>query len=90
MVSCSSSSVFEGDGKHLIGLHGGFQRHVTQMTVQRVFRRAEQTSILNLFIIHTTLHNAIERRAGLVDDAGFGIVAQNDRVEVVGIVLWKS
>ena len=73
-------------GQSLISLHGCLQAYISEVFVERIVRRGEQTSVLHLLVFHTALHDGIEHSCCLVNVASFGIGSGHAGVEVIACV----
>ena len=51
LISHATVSVFVRDGKHLVGLQTCLQRDIAERGVDGIFRRREQTRLLQLLIV---------------------------------------
>ena len=86
LVGDAAVGVFEGDGEHLVGLECGLERHVSQGSVEGVFRRRQEAGALEFLIVDTAYVTGVEHGRRLVDVAGFDVCAHHLAVDVIGAI----
>ena len=69
-VSSSAIGVLISHRQYLVGLQRGFQGDITQGTVQRVFRRCQQSGCSQFLIVLATSEGSFQHRACLVNVTG--------------------
>ena len=67
-------------------MEGVLQTDITQVLVQRVFGRGEQTCVLHLLILDATHHHRIQHRTRLVHVAGITVGAHHIGIQLVALV----
>ena len=79
LVGLSAVGVFESHSQHLVGLQRHLQRHIAERRVHRVFRRVQQSGVLQFLIVAATreIGLLVEHRRRLVDAAGVHILAHH-------------